>query len=328
MLTEIALTPQVFDEGSNPDRDTWLSGLEVLAQDLFRRNAAPLAVAADLQQGGWIGEVRRMIGQIKDHTIRTRVQSLSQRLKEVLVPRPGVNYWPNDEAEWVAEAIASHRTEPIGRIVMTDGLHTSQRSDASPCHALGALHDDSFWLGLAGTKQVPMDIATQVTSLRPICLHAGYLALKLHHVRGTADDDTSFAAAVFESAFRRASGFPRVQAELYVAGDGSSPEARNCVIRNIRKVLGEKLPGGAEVLLCMCPKSLDRKLVAGRLAISAGTTVRAPRWGVAFSHVARPQDSPAQMTTWSLIPTHDLNGFCRDIDADNSAVIHREVLRF
>jgi hypothetical protein len=150
--------------------------------------------------------------------------------------------------------------------------------------------------------------------------------LKLPYVYGQDHDETPFAAAVLRSAFTRPAEFSSVQAELHINGDGLAGTALNNVIHNIKHALRKKLPAGAEVLLCMWPKSLDRKLIAGRLTTSAGATLRAPKWGISFNHVARPKDDAGKSTAWAMIPTHDLQTFSRDVDADSPAVLHRETL--
>jgi hypothetical protein len=52
------------------------------------------------------------------------------------------------------------------------------------------------------------------------------------------------------------------------------------------------------------------------------------KWGIAFNHVARPGSEKKPPTTWSLIATHDLASFSRDVDANSSAVLYQEILRF
>lgn len=327
MLTEVALTPQVFDPDSNPDTEAWLGCLDALAHDFFPRNAASPVLGANLQNGGWIDEMRSMVGQIKDKKALWKVQALSQRLKDILVPRPIVNCRPDAEDGWAEEAIASHGAEPIGRILMTDGLHVGFHSGGANCHALQSVRDDSFWSGIQNTVQVPMKIGQQIALLRPLCLHSRYLALKLPYVHGSSDDETPFAAAVFGSAFRRSDGFSAVQAELHVTGDGLQGDSLTNTVHNIRSILEEELPAGSEVLLCFWPHFIDRKLLAGILTESGGSQVRAPRWGVGFQHVARPRDNRPD-TGWWLIPHHNLAEFSTDFDTGSSSIIHQEPLRF
>ena len=335
MLKEIALTPQVFDPEHNPDRKLWSDSIDALAHGLFPRNSAPPVVAADLRGGDWFREVGTTAIGItdQDQAIKWKVQGLIRCLKNILVERPTlVKREPSDEQGWADEAVCSHSREPINLIVLTDGLLGKYQSSEAPFYSLRSVKNDSFWSGIQNPAQVPMDIEKQVAILRPICLHAGYLALKLPHAWGTDNDETPFAAAVFDSAFRRPEGFARVHAELHVAGQDRGlflePTARENIVKNIRHVLGKTLPTGSKVLLCLWPHFVDRKLIAGRLTTSAGNVLPSPKWGISFSHVARPRDDAESLTTWSLIPPHDLRSFSRDVDANSSAVLYQEILRF
>lgn len=327
MLVEVALTPQVFDGAANASVATWRDSLDELGRGFFPRSAACPVLAANLQEGGWLDEVRQTVGRIEDQATRWKVQALADRFRDIVVSRPNVNYWPNDEREWADEAAASHGCEPVGRIVLTDGLHSGHMSAAPPCCPLASVTDEAFWTGIESNCQVAMNVQQQVVLLRPICVHAHYIVLKLPHVAGLSDDETPFAAAVIGSAFRRPRGFGGVEVELHIDGDALSGPALSNVIHNVRAQLQSVVPAGKTVLLCVWPHFINRRLVAGLITSSAGQPIRAPRWGVGFEHVALPRDArpPAG---WSLIPRRDLVSVCRDVDAASPLIVHREVLQF
>jgi len=326
MLTEIAMTPHVFDAASNPDTEAWLECLGRVGQGFFPLSAPSPVIAANLQDGGWIEEVKTTIGRITDHRVRVKAQQVASRLKDIVVSRPTVNYWPDDEKQWAEEAVGSHRAEPIGRIVMTDRLHQGYQAGGVICHALQSVCDDGFWTDIRNARQVPMDIPTQVGFLRPICVHSQYLALKLPHAEGSDDDETPFAAEVIGSAFRRPRGFPAVKVELHINGERYRGNFTS-LFHNIRHSLATKVPAGGEVLLCAWRGFIDRKLIAGVFRESAGQLLRSPRWGVGFQHVARPHDNRPP-TGWWLISKHDFAEISGEFDASNPAVLHQEVLRF
>lgn len=327
MLVEVALTPQVFDGATNATVASWRDCLDELGHCFFPRNAASPVLAADLQDGGWLEEVRQTVGRIEDQATRWKVQDLARRFQEIVVPRPNVNIWPSDEREWADEAAASHRSEAIGRIVLTDGLQGGYSPAGSPCCPLRSVKEEAFWAGIENSPEVPMNIGQQVALLRPICVHARYLALKLPHVLGRSPNETPFAAAVLRSAFSRPAKFPSVQVELHIDGDGHVGNTLDNVIHRLKDELTAAIPAGQEVLLCVWPHFVDRKLVAGVLTTSAGQEVRAPRWGVNFQHVALPGDARPP-TGWSLISRHNLLSASSEVDAANPAITHQEVLRF
>jgi len=327
MLTEVALTPQVFDPENNPDTEPWLGCISELGHGFFPRGGAPPVMVANLQDGGWAGEVKNAVGRITDHRARVRVQQLASRLKEIVIDRPSVNYWPDGEEGWANEAVASHKFEPIGRIVLTDGFGESYQPSAGKCCTLKQTCQDTFWEGIQSSGPVPMNIGQQVALLRPVCAHAHYLVLKLPHVRGSRDDETPFAAALFESAFRRSARFQPVQAELHVSGEGLQGRALTNTVSNIHSSLAQALPRGSEVLLCLRPRFIDRKLVAGILTKSAGQVLRAPRWAISFDHVARPHDNRSD-ATWSLIAPQNLAALAKDLDMNATSLLDRRMLHF
>jgi hypothetical protein len=328
MLVEVALTPHVFDGATNAGVPAWRDCLDELGHGFFPRNAASPVLAADLQEGGWMEEVRQTVGRIQDQATRWKVQGLADRFRDIVVPRPNVNIWPTDEREWADEAAAAHRTEPVGRIILSDGLHSDgYSSNGAPCCPLANVIDEAFWTGIENSPQVPMKISDQVALLRPICVHAHYLILKLPHIGGLSDDETPFATAVLRSAFDRPPGFSPVEVELHIDGDGLTGTALTNVVHNIRQELAQAVPAGKEVLLCVWPHFINRRLIAGVVTTSASQPVRAPRWGVRFEHVALPRDQrpPA---AWSLIPPHSLAEVSDELDAGDPAITHRETLRF
>ena len=326
MLKEIALTPHVFDEASNPDSDAWLDALDALGHGLFPRGAAPM-VAANLYGGAWMGEVVNKLGSIRDHRVRDRVQRIITQLKNILVPRPLVRGWPEDERGWAEEAIASRKFEPISRVVTTNELGREFVPEEGECHGLASVEGDEFWQGISSACPVSMDLDTQVALLRPLCVHAQYLALVMPHVRGGPDDETEFVVRVVDSAFRRPVGFSSMFVELHLNADGYQRCPDN-LIDTVRQSLAAGLSSSGEVRLFLWPKFTERLFIAGDVKIAPdGKQTKYPRWGVSFNHIARPKDS-LPPTRWHLIPRCELGGCERQFDPGDPRVIGSQLLTF
>lgn len=324
MLVEVALTPQVFDDHCNSDMQSWLRCIDEMSHSMFPRGAASPAIATNLQWGQWSEHVKRIADQIVDQNARWKVQGLVRQLKEIAVSRPGITDQPSDEQEWAKEAVASHRHEPIGRIVLTDSLCERFHPNGVQCSPIRDVQDAAFWSGIE-REPVPMDIVRQVAMLRPLCVHAHYLALKLPHLHGLDDDETPFAAALFESIFRRPDQFEIPTVELHIDGEGLEGQRLANVLENIRQSFVGKVPVDTMINVYLWPHFADRMLIAGILTQSSGKPARSPRWGVGFNHIARPRDRQ-RTTGWALMSRLELDSHSRDLQA-GSTLDRRKTIR-
>lgn len=160
-----------------------------------------------------------------------------------------------------------------------------------------------------------MNVDTQVRLLRPICLHAGYIALKTTSVAGGDDDETTFAAKLIESACDRSSDYPTLEFfELHL--DGSRIGNFDSVTHNIFEKIKEYISKQIELRIFYWPHFTDRELVAGFIEDST----KYPRWGISFNHIARPTDRSGQ-TRWHIIPQKDLGDII--VDTESTDIIKK-----
>jgi len=329
MLTEIALTPHIFDEASNGDVDTWLDSLRDLGANLSPRTAASPAIVSDLFSGSWYPEVLKTVASIQDHRARALIQSIVTQIKKYLVTRPEKRDWPLEELDWVKEAHASHMDEPLGRIVTADILEDCSAEISHPSqYSLRQLIDDreGFWNDIVSQRDVPMNIEDQVQILRPICAHAQFLTICDPHVKGSEDDETIFVAKLIESATTRGQGFPEVKKiELHLDGENRCREplddaSLNCLQTNIHKIIQRYVGRNIRIVYCFRKHFIFRRLVAGSIEFDNGEEKRSPRWGVAFSHIARPADD-APPEAWNLVQQRDLVEFCKRLKPTDSDIL-------
>jgi hypothetical protein len=332
MLTEIALTPHVFDQESNPDTDRWLDWLYELGRNIAPRTAAAPVMTSDLFDGNWQHETLGIVQTISDHRAKDRVQRILQQIRKLCVPRPAESSWPQDESDWANEAAASHRREPLGRIVLTNDMFRNFQAGGCPCHPLRSVETDAFWDGIQSHGPVPMDIPSQIALLRPLCVHSDYLALRSPHIRGTSDDETPFAARLIASACNRPPGYGQPHIDLHLDGTTVVNHQRctanfSNLVGNISHILQRHVPAGTNVHCYFWPNFIKRVLIAGLLQQSGGANVRYPRWGVELAHIARPKDTrPSE--PWGLVQQKNLADLAKQVNPHSPDILHAEVLSF
>jgi len=191
MFTEIALTPQVFNEDSNLSKELWLDSLYELGRGIFPRAAACPAMISNLYSGGWFDLVRNNIKGIVDHRVKRRVMELYQQMQNYLIQRPSESGWPEDEGDWIKEISRSHSKEVFARILLSDTFYQGYTADEKPVYSINHTNDghSDFWECIRSDGNMKMNVDTQVRLLRPICLHAGYIALKTTAIAGGDDDE-------------------------------------------------------------------------------------------------------------------------------------------
>jgi len=312
MFAEIALTPQVFDEHSNTDKDLWLESLYELGRGIFPRIAACPVIISDLYGGGWCDLVKNNLDDIVDHRVKRRVMEIYQQMKNYLSKRPSELSWPDDEEGWVKEINCSHGKEAFSRIMLSDVCFQGYVSDGKPVHSINHANEErsGFWDCIRSDGDVEMDINKQISLLRPICLHADYMALRTTYVAGGDDDETAFVATLIESACNRPSGYHELAFfELHL--DGSRIENFDTVTHNIVEKIRECLSKHVELRVYYWPHFTDRELVAGHF--SDGKKYQ--RWGISFNHIARPIDRSGS-TRWHIIRQRDLENIMVDTASD------------
>ncbi len=309
MIGEFAFTPSVFDEEANPESESWKEQLRELGSTMFPRTAAWPVMVSNLYDGSWHNEALNLARSIKDSRAKLLCEGLLKNINDVLVRRPPVKDWPTDGANWAREALASHLTEPIDRIIGCHAVRDQLATDNLTIRCIDEVADAGFWSGIASQWSQELKIADQVQAIRKLAVHAEFLCVISPHIRGEDTDETQFAVEMIQSALRRPREFGGVDIEVHAEApekpwESSYADRLRILTSNIRTSLLAALPPSQTVKLVLWPKLLDRYLVAGVYTeMSGGRRVRSPRWGIAMQHIARPQDTRAANppTNWSLM---------------------------
>ena len=312
MLTEFALTPDLFDEQHHAGDPAWREKIRAFGRGLFPPSNPCPTIIADLFGGTWSYAVGQAIARADprgaDPSIIGLLQSLRSRLQRACVKRPARGDYPSDEAGWVRAACDFDGDAPIDRIVGTDAF-SQDRAGAARLSTLSRTGTDEFWNGITGTHSPRMDLGAQMDLLRPICLHATFICFASPHVYGSGSSDFDFATELITRALARPADFPRVELlDIHTKGE-PDPVAREShrdfVLHELRSRVGPPRP---TVRLFFWPKLLERILLAGDVTIdAAGERAGKTRWALSLSHVARPVlDGPsADPTTWALLHDRD-----------------------
>ena len=314
MLTEFAFTPAIFDASAHEDRTAWIMQLMKLGSTMFPDTAAWPVVVSDLYEGSWFYEAEKVVGTIEDQTARILCKSILTKIKQRLVTRPICGEWPMDDVAWGREAIASHRTEPIERIVSCVATKTSLVDEFPQFRSLNEAQDAGFWSGIDVDASPQMAIADQIALLRKICLHSQWIALINPYAFGQEQD---FVLELVASVGSLPNAFGTLDIEVH-AKERDDEEANIRVLNHMERQLARKLGAGQSVFLYVWPQQLDRIIVAGAYTtVSGGQRRKQPRWGVHLGHVAHGVERDTK-TEWKLLRKESVDHWFRTFAAEDA----------
>lgn len=290
MFAEIALTPWVFDEGSNTDFDAWQRQLSELAHRMFRKGEPSPIIVSNLADGFWLKQAGRIVAKISDPRARDKCHSLLRQIESrcALVVRPQkCNPLRDNELAWSAEAVASARhDEPIERIVAS-AIHSE--SSERVVRSISEVEDEDFWIDIPPDSSLKMTIADQVGLLHKLCVHSHVLCLVLPFIKGGDDDETRFAQQLVKSALRRPSNFASAEIEIHTQPNRGD-KLPDSWVNNVRKSFEECLRPGQNVRIVFWRDVVERAVVAGFNTEHPTRTLRRTLWCVVqATHFALPK---------------------------------------
>jgi len=309
MLTEIALTPQVFSKGGK-EATAWRGSLEFLGA--FLANDAICSVLCvsglDAVPGycGWEFCTAAMIMQIKDEPTRLLAQKVFEQLNKLLVNRDaGDPPSPESENDWLKEACRSHKVDfPIDQIICSE-------STECPCDipivGILSLVGSECLSDCSQAKSVEGPFNDQIDMLRPVIRHSQFLDLVLPRVNelydGAVEAIVKLAADL--PSFGGKSRKIAIHTEMSSAGDPNS-----VIAEATRKLSLDNY--NLEVLVYPRQEGslgIERRLIGGRLGQNNGSKarIRGARWGVHFSHLPKLGERKGrdEYRTWSVLDSRE-----------------------
>lgn len=336
MLAEFAFTPSVFDEQANPDAESWREQLWELGNAMFPRTAAWPVMVANLYDGSWHNMAMTAAKAVQNDRARHLCQGILEQIRQTLVHRPVAGAdWPADDLAWGREALSSHAVEPIERIVSCRSVQNTLAGEGHSLRCIDEVHADGFWRDISSQWDQPMDISSQLQAIRKLTLHAEFICLITPHVRGSDNDETSFAVKLIRTALQRPPGFRPVEIEVHTQGPDKPTSADfdqrlHTSVANTTASLRSARQSGQSVRLVFWPKFVDRYLIAGVYTEgSGGDRLRSPRWGISIQHIARHIDSREVKppTSWSLMVRSKLfDEFTRYCESGRTAALHNTLI--
>ena len=321
MLTEIALTPHVFQDGSGLPVPTRTENLRSLMKRL--RGQAPVGalVFSNLNSGradDWRKCAERLLhGTWASPQIRQLMMDLFQQLKAFQVDRPSLGHVTavQDELHWCREAFAPHQDYRADHLFVSPRGHNFLSKRYLAVKNFDALDGDPLWSKLSSLVFPRMDIDDQIKHLRPLCRHARFLALVLPYGLTLEWGEADWALTFIASSLRRPAEFGVPEIELHVSTDGKedaevkSQQAGHRTIQPFIHEVEQLLHGHEFFRLFVRPRwhrkgrFISRRLFAGEYAdVATGTPVLRIRWGVSLEHVATTKDKVDQTPpTWALL---------------------------
>lgn len=314
MLTEFAFTPAVFDESANEDPELWCEQLRRLSLSMFPETSAWPVVVSDLYEGSWSGQVVPSIGKIRNPKAKVLCQGLITQIKRMMVSRPICGNWPDADAEWCHEAIASSQAEPIERIVSVGSTKEVAPQAFSSVRSIGEINDRGFWAGIESDASPRMVIKDQIAILRKLCVHSEWVAL-INPYGLTSEQD--FGIQLLQAAFARHTSFGKPDFEFHCQEPDTSDTAEKAnrqqnLSRNISHQILASHNGSQDVNVYFWPSLRERLLIAGNYtSVSGGAKRKSPKWGVSMNHVAHQQDRVDEETEWKLLRRQRLGKWFR-----------------
>lgn len=299
MLSEFALTPEVFDPGfAGDDHEQWREHLREFMRGAFPdpsgRQVASLLVS-NLYGGEWKKRFRTLVAGARDTVDRGLLQSIQQKLDRSLVFRPAIGANPSKEADWVVQAGYSSQRLAIDRVVCS----SSMADPPQVCCRVHPMRDSSrrdFWDCLAPQCDPRMVLNDQVHELTPLVVRFPLVAFASPHLHIGSGKDMAFCLALVGALVQRPRGFPPpVRVDLYTHATSLSDAAISALVREVEL----KARPRPEIRVYCLPKFVERVLLLGELDMGEADI----RWGIHLGHVARPAlDQPdADPTKWAVL---------------------------
>ncbi len=299
MLTEIALTPQVFESQNNLPPETWRRHLNEFGGRLRYYGDACPVVFANLRAGAWLKEIARRVMQIKDFNTRTTVETILTRVKELALERKCLAQGGFDASElaWVREAVRQPEL-PIHRVVaslMNFATISKELKEPSSLCRLGDLSEERFWENVDRVRSPTMTFKGQIEVLRPLLNHAEFLIILNPYA---FSNEGEWVRQVVRAALDRSGPPPDIEVQTpcrdKVGNDDETRDWQNSpevkwLERSFRNVLkpGEQVTLAIRSPLFEKQNLIHRRLFAGMLPQTDTGVKRSLRWAVDLGHVAR-----------------------------------------
>lgn len=311
MLSEFALTPAIFDEAAHENELDWLLQVKELASGMFPRTGVCSSIVADLYSGSWRHLAGDAAKRITDPRLAEHCKALLVQIDQILVGRPAAGIWPESDADWAAEAVASAQAEPFDQIVVPGSTKTEMTVAAQKVTVLDEVVSAKFWAGTSPDRSPRMVVREQISLLKKLLAHLEWI--KVINPFGCTSE-SRFCYSLLAAALDCSHLTETQRAELHVQQPDTHDDADR-LTRQTRLAAGahrhlrENTTGDFEVKLFFWPREdlRERRILAGTYSKRVNSPdLESARWGLRTDHVAHETDRPEDNTDWSLLDRRSL----------------------
>jgi hypothetical protein len=300
ILAEYALTPDVFDETCYGSADLCGVHLQGLKEILLHE-----ALVRDLRDGEW---GRLFLG---DHRPwHRRGKELLKKLvsqRRLLASAPASAPGPTSDADWCAEALASHGTRALNGVIVSDSLGPAYRGNALVA-AIGSLAGAAWWAGRSPTIRLSRTIADYTDALELVVRHANSMMVidpYFDPTRGFAD----MVTVLEKSGVRTPKPLIEIHRVAWLEGRDKRPQSAEIEAFMRAGLQPAATRSGLKFDVFLWDDFHDRYLISelvGILAPHGFDTTRAPTAVTTWSRMGRAERDDVQREFDRASPRHAL----------------------
>lgn len=308
LLAEYALTPGVFDVSAYNSEEVCGLHLQALKEVLLHEG-----LVRNLRAGEW--------AKTFDNSSRPWHQRGKELLKKlrtqqrIVAADPAAPATPQTDAEWCAEALASHSARPLAGVIATDATAVPHSSNVI-VSAVSKLSSARWWASRSPSLRLGRTLVDYQTALAPVLRHANSLMFVDPFIDPTDHHQYGDLMKLLV-ALRTRSVKPLVEihrAAWYSGGNDKRPRVSDVVAALTPAITQAAKTAGLAVDVFLWDEIHDRYLITDLIGISLpygfGTT-RAPN----------------AQTTWTRLGRDDRDAVQRDFDSARRAPRHRFTLK-
>jgi hypothetical protein len=289
LLSEYALTPDVFDAACYGSAEVCGVHLQALKEILLHE-----ALVRDLRDGEWS---KLFVGGERAWHLRGR-ELLTKLAKgrRLLPSAPAMTAPPASDADWCAEAVASHRIRALTGVIVSDTLGVAHRGVALVA-PISNLAGAAWWAGRSPTIRLGRTLADYRAALDLVVRHANSMMLIDPYFDPTMPTFQDIVTVLEGAAGRSPKPPIEIHRVAWLSGQDKRPQ--NTVVEAFMRagLLPSARRSGLSFEVFLWNDFHDRYLISdlvGILVPHGFDTTRAPDARTTWSRLGRPERDDVQ----------------------------------
>lgn len=304
LLSEYAITPDVFDVGSYSSEEVYGLHLQVLKEVMLQEG-----LVRNLRDGAWFKTFSDA-----NRTWHLRGKELLRKLHDQgrLVTAPAARAQaPFSDSDWCTEALAAHATDPVRGIVVTDAI-AAGFSGKPVVSSVNKLATATWWSSRSSSLRVRRTLAEYQAALSLPLRHANSLMLIDPHIDPTDRHQYGDLMRILQTLRARQ---PKPKVEIHRAAwydGGNDKRAQITVVEAALKpgLASVAAHTGAGFEVFLWDAIHDRYLISDLV-------------GISLPHGFATTTDPTAFTTWTRLGRNDRDAVQREFDPATRQPRHR-----